>query len=289
MTIIEIENLWQQAISDLLNARLDANTLNTLARQTNDSIRRIEIYRTYKERAIHAVSKKLDFYHTSIPFVLAQRSDLSQNNRLWILYLATYFGKSNQSGWELFNRATFDSNKSLMLFQDIQKDLDEYFRHLSSFDFFDGCSYSNHRKFTAKRLTGEKGVFESMEYFVENINQYSFEHRMDFHSIYKAAQKIPNFGRLAAFDFSSSLVKCGFNVAEPESMYGENSTGPLNAIGLLLRLTNSDSSSKAKFQLCVDLMKWFQENSNIFMVGQVLEDAICNWQKNPSTYTWYKG
>jgi hypothetical protein len=128
-----------------------------------------------------------------------------------------------------------------------------------------------------------------MEYFVKNINQFSFEHRIDFHSIYKAAQKIPNFGRLAAFDFASSLVKCGLDVAEPESMYGENSTGPMNAIGLLLRLTNRDSGQKAKLQLCSDLMDWFQRNSNIFMVGQVLEDAVCNWQKNPSTYIWYKG
>jgi hypothetical protein len=289
MTIIEIEKLWRQAISDLLNAAIDTKTLNTLARQTSDSIRRIEIYRSYRERAIHAVNKGLDFNHTSIPFVLDQRNDLNRNNRLWILYLATYFGKSNQSGWQLFNRATFDRKKSIMLFQDIQKDLDKYFRYLASFNFFEGCSYSNHRKFTAKRLTGEKGVFESMEYFVKNINQYSFEHRIDFHSIYKAAQKIPNFGRLAVFDFASSLVKCGFDVAEPESMYGENSTGPLNAIGLLLRLTNGDSSQKAKLQLCSDLMEWFQKNSNIFMVGQVLEDAVCNWQKNPSTYIWYKG
>lgn len=289
MTIIEIENLWQRAINDLLNATVDVKTLNTLARQTNDSIRRIEIYRSYRERARHAVNNKLDFNHTSIPFVLAQRSDLSQNNRLWILYLATYFGKSNQSGWKLFNRATFDTNEAIMLFQVIQKDLDKYFRYLASFDFFDGCSYSNHRKFTVKRLTGEKGVFESMEYFVKNINQYSFEHRIDFHSIYKMAQKIPNFGRLAAFDFASSLVKCGFHVGEPESMYGENSTGPLNAVGLLLRLTNGDSSQKGKLQLCSDLMEWFQKNSNIFMVGQVLEDAVCNWQKNPSKYIWYKG
>ncbi len=289
MKIIKIENLWQQAIKDLLNAKIDANKLNTLARQTHDSIRRIDIYRSYKERADQAVNKKLDFNHTSIPFVLAQRSDLSQNNSLWVLYVATYFGKSNQSKWELFNRATFDNNRSIMLFEDIQKDLRKYFNYLGSFDFFAGCSYSNHRKFTAKRLTGEKGVFGSMEYFVKNVNEFSLKDRTDFHSMYKAAQKIPNFGRLAAFDFSSSLVKCGFMVEEPESMYGEDSTGPLNAIGLLMKLTNQNSSSKAKLDLCSDLMKWFQKNTNIFMVGQVLEDAICNWQKNPSTYIRYKG
>ena len=141
MKIIEIENLWQQAIKDLLNAKIDANKLNTLARQTNDSIRRIEIYSSYKQRALQAVNRKHDFNHTSIPFVLAQRSDIGQNNSLWVLYVATYFGKSNQSGWELFNRATFDNNKSIMLFEDIQKDLGKYFNYLVSFDFFYFCSY----------------------------------------------------------------------------------------------------------------------------------------------------
>lgn len=289
MKIIEIENLWKRAIEDLLHSEIDADKLNILARQTNDSIRRIDVYNSYKKRALQAVSNKLDFIHTSNPFVLAQRSDLDEMNKVWALYVATYFGKSDKSKWELFKRATFDNGGSIMLFENIQKDLDIYFKYLSSFDFFDGCSYSNHRKFTAKRLTGEKGVFESMEYFVKNIDQYLVKNKTDFHSIYELAQKIPNFGRLAAFDFSSSLVKCGLNIEEPQSLYAEHSTGPLNAIGLLLRLTNNDSSSKSKIKLSSDLMKWFIENTRIFMTGQVLEDAICNWQKNTSTYIRYSG
>src|SRR5947208_974420 len=117
MEIIEIENLWKRAIEDLLRSEIDANKLNILARQTNDSIRRIEIYEIYKKRATEASNKKLDFIHTSIPFVLAQRPELSQINSLWILYTATYFGKSNKSKWELFNRATFHTNGSIILFE----------------------------------------------------------------------------------------------------------------------------------------------------------------------------
>lgn len=289
MEIIDLENLWGQAIECLLDSEIDADKLNILARQTNDSIRRIDVYKSYKKRALQAVNKKLDFLHTSIPFVLAQRSDLDEINKVWVLYLATYFGKSNKSKWELFNRATFDNSGSILLFENIQKDLDKYFKYLSSFNFFDGRTYSNHRKFTAKRLTGEKGVFESMEYFVKNIDQYSVKNKMDFHSMYELAQKIPNFGRLAAFDFSSSLVKCGLDIEEPKSMYAEHSTGPLDALGLLLKLTNNDSSYKSKIKLSFDLMKWFIENTRIFMTGQVLEDAICNWQKNISTYVRYSG
>lgn len=289
MKIIEIENFWKRAIEDLLRSEIDAKQLNILARQTNDSIRRIEIYDTYKKRATQATNKKLDFNHTSIPFVLAQRPDLSHINKLWILYTATYFGRSNKSKWELFKRATFRTNGSIMLFEDIEKTPEKYFKYLSSFDFFDGCSYSNHRKFTAKRLTGDKGVFQSMEYLVKNSNQYSVEKKMDFHSMYKLAQKIPNFGRLAAFDFSSTLVKCGLNIEEPQSMYAENSTGPLDGLGLLLRVTKNDSSYNAKIKLSSDLMNWFIENTRIFMTGQVLEDAICNWQKNTSSFVRYSG
>jgi hypothetical protein len=289
MELKKIEKLWSKAIKELLDSKIDSSLLNVLANQTSDSIRRIEIYEAYNKRAIQAVKEKQDFCHTSNPFVLAQRSDLSLNNRLWIIYVATYFGKSNKSKWTLFERATFNKKKSILLFDEIKLDLNKYFKYLSSFDFFENCNYSNHRKFTAKNLLKKNGVFESMEYFTNNIDKYSSVEKMDFHTMYKLSQKIPNFGRLAGFDFSSSLVKCSFNIEEPKSMYAEHSTGPLDAIGLILKLTNNSASATSRKKLCTDLMQWFLDNSDIFMIGQVLEDSICNWQKNTVNYIRYSG
>ena len=289
MELKKIEKLWSKAIKELLDSKIDSSLLNVLANQTSDSIRRIEIYEAYNKRAIQAVKEKQDFCHTSNPFVLAQRSDLSLNNRLWIIYVATYFGKSNKSKWTLFERATFNKKKSILLFDEIKLDLNKYFKYLSSFDFFENCNYSNHRKFTAKNLLKKNGVFESMEYFTNNIDKYSSVEKMDFHTMYKLSQKIPNFGRLAGFDFSSSLVKCSFNIEEPKSMYAEHSTGPLDAIGLILKLTNNSASATSRKKLCTDLMQWFLDNSDIFMIGQVLEDSICNWQKNTVNYIKYSG
>src|SRR5690606_1879702 len=125
---------------------------------------------------------------------------LNLQNRVWIIYLATYFGKSNKSKWELFNRATFHKDQSFITFDQIQVDLDHYFKYLSSFDFFQDCTYSNHRKFTAKKLQDSKGLFKSIEYFVNNIESYSSENEVDFHEMYLLSQKIPNFGRLGGFD-----------------------------------------------------------------------------------------
>ena len=128
-----------------------------------------------------------------------------------------------------------------------------------------------------------------MEYFVKNVELYSSEDELEFHEMYLQSQKIPNFGRLGGFDFSSSLVKCGFNIKEPKSMYADHSTGPLQALGLLLQLTKNPVTNSSKKKLSVDLVDWFFKNSNIFMTGQVLEDAICNWQKDTRNYIRYTG
>ncbi len=289
MKISELEILWNKALIEVLDKQIDGNELNILAAQTFDSIRRIQIYDTYRLKSQQAVQAKETFIHTSNPFVLAQRSDLNLLNRTWIIYLATYFGKSNKSHWELFNRASFRQDQSLIKFDEIQADLDNYFNYLLSFEFFDSCSYSNHRKYTAKRLTGDKGLFRSMEYFVNNIYNYSTGNKMEFHEMYVLSQKIPNFGRLGGFDFTSALVKCRLNVKEPKSMYANHSTGPLQGLELLLKLTNNNASKSSQIQLSFDLMDWFFKNSKIFMVGQVLEDAICNWQKNTKRYIRYIG
>ena len=289
MEIKELESLWASAIDVTLSGSIQKRKLHILAKQTYDSIRRIGIYENYKERAILASEQGLPFKHTSNPFILSQRTDLNLRDKAWIIYLATYFGKSDKSKWTLFNRAAFDLDELLIDFNQVSTDVDRYFKHLSSFDFFEGCDYSNHRKFTAKNLIKDNGVFQSMEYVVKNIDDFAEATAIKFHDMYLMAKRIPNFGRLAAFDFSSSMVKCGFDVKEPISMYAEHSTGPLKALGLLLRLTGNQDSTRSRNQLSSDLVEWFSRNSKVFMVGQVLEDLICNWQKNTMDYIRYMG
>jgi hypothetical protein len=128
-----------------------------------------------------------------------------------------------------------------------------------------------------------------MEYFLKNVELYSSEDEIEFHKMYLLSQNIPNFGRLGGFDFTSSLTKLKFNIKEPKSMYADHSTGPLQALELLLKLTNNNASKTSQKQLGSDLMDWFLKNTNIFMAGQVLEDAICNWQKNTIKYIRYSG
>lgn len=285
----ELKLIWEKANTELFDCKLSDNILNVLASQTLDSIRRVEIYRIYKYKAEKADLSDQSYFSTSTPFILGQRKSLSLNSRTWIVYLATYFGKSNKSRWSLFKKAAFKGER-LIQFEDIKEDKSSYFDILERADFFKDTSYSNHRKYTKKSLIGNKGVFHSMDHVIDNINLFSSEQQKEFDTIYKGALKIPNFGRMAAFDFTSSLSKCELNVSEPLSMYHKDSTGPMNALEEILNLTRkSDRSKNARIRLGNDLLNWFRSNSDIYFIAQVLEDAICNWQKSPHYYIRYFG
>ena len=169
MKISELTKTWDVTLEKLLGSKLDKKVINVLAKQTLDSIRRIDVYEAYKKKADGAEKLKLNYFHTSNPFSLAQRLSLDINNKTWIIYLATYFGKSNKSKWNMFMRSAFDVNKDLIKIETILEDRFSYFDYLRGINFFDGMNYSNHRKFTKKSLDGKGGVFESMNYFLDNI------------------------------------------------------------------------------------------------------------------------
>lgn len=137
MTINDIQHLWSKAVNELLESNFSDDIINCLALQTVDSIRRVNIYKRYRERAEYADKKDLSYHHTSNPFTLAQRDSLSPQTRVWIVYLATYFGKSDTSKWNLFNKAAFSSKKELMHHEYIINNKEEYYKYLMSCDFFE--------------------------------------------------------------------------------------------------------------------------------------------------------
>lgn len=281
---------WKDCLQDLTGIKYDYQIIDTLSLQTIDSIRRIKIYQVYKQQAIIAEKKKLVNYHTSNPLVLCQRQSISRNSKIWIIYLATYFGKSKKSNWTLFRRAAFNKKKEFIKFESISKDKFKYYSYINSFDFFANANFSNHRKYTKKSISGRKGIIRSVEYVLNNISEFSCSTTVSFDTMYKRAFNIPNFGRMATFDFVCMLCKCGMKVEEPLSMYHKHSTGPLKAIEQILMLAGINSPTKEdQIIFGNELLSWFRSNTEISMIAQVLEDAICNWQKSPSDYNHYFG
>lgn len=290
MSIQTIRTLWEGALREVLGLKLEEVQLETLSFQTYDSIRRVDIYATYRERAELADQRCLPYHFSTNPLVLAQRPSISKLSKLWYLYLATYFGKSSASKWSLFQKAAFRKNREIILVEEILRGKGGYFKELQDLNFFSNCQFSNHRKYTKKSLVGKNGFIGSADRFLDNINQFDFSEQTSFDQAYNSALKIPLFGRMAAFDYICSLCKCHLNVGEPISMYLKHSTGPQSGFNLLLNLCGIEMPSIGDvIQAGDEIQQWFQEKTEIFLVAQVLEDAICNWQKNPNYYKRYFG
>ena len=70
----------------------------------------------------------------------------------------------------------------------------------------------------------------------------------------------------------------------PGSVYLSGATGPLAGAELLFFNGQARTISVAKLGDKVDQMDEFLQ------VGkQVLEDSLCNWQKSPNRYVYFKG
>jgi len=101
-----------------------------------------------------------------------------------------------------------------------------------------------------------------------------------FDRLYRSmAACVLRFGRLARFDYLAMLGKLGLAEIDPGSMYVGESTGPLRGARLLFG---------GRYP-ALELDRWLVELGRALSVGmQVLEDAICNWQKSPGVFVPFR-
>jgi hypothetical protein len=91
---------------------------------------------------------------------------------------------------------------------------------------------------------------------------------------------VASFGRLARFDYLAMVGKLGLAQIEPGSTYLQGSNGPLEGARLLF----------GKAASAADLDAWLLELESELHVGmQVIEDALCNWQKSPAEFIPFRG
>jgi hypothetical protein len=95
---------------------------------------------------------------------------------------------------------------------------------------------------------------------------------------------VRRFGRTARFDYLAMVGKLGLAQIEPGSAYIQGSTGPVVGARLLFGgRKNADLSA-------LYLDQWLVEIDAELNVGmQVLEDALCNWQKSPVKFDRFRG
>jgi hypothetical protein len=89
------------------------------------------------------------------------------------------------------------------------------------------------------------------------------------------------FGRTARFDFLTLLSRLQLLPITPPRAYLEGATGPLSGAKLLFN--TSPTTPRMLDQRLTEL------DDHLHLGPDILEDALCNWQKSPEVFMPFRG
>ncbi len=273
---------------------------SVLIAQLIDSIRRIEYLRLTSARARSAslytpYSGSFQPFGGSAALHKAGRTD----DAYWLVYLATHFGKHKTDGWNLtedfYGRfgqgGVWDWATACQNPQAIEHWLAGIYPHLTSA----GRSrrFGNHRKFETLK-PGPKGTGHAVATYIEWILTYGSHQALISHVqgcvgqnpkdvfayLYRELDKVAKLGRLGKFDLLCNLSNLLIAPILPDIAYIAGSTGPVAGARLLFGNTKN---LKQLESACAELAE------HLDVSPQVIEDALCNWQKRPEKYVHFRG
>lgn len=222
---------------------------------------------------------------------------------VWLVFISTHFGKHAVDGWKLAGNVygsfglgpvwtfvVYGANgpafeNMLQVNQGNLADLDVSGR------------FSNHRKFESKKPQAIANTFRTFfdwqtefggfrERLVAAHEQVGQEPQAAFDALYKSMSGVARFGggRLGRFDFLTMLGKLQLAPIVPGSVYLDKASGPLHGARLLFFGNPEYSITGKALEPRVDAL------DEILDVGkQVIEDSLCNWQKSPDIYEYFRG
>jgi hypothetical protein len=305
---IELEKKIALIISEFskyepLNGIKEEQILECLVKQIVDSERRVRYYqilasRDYDKSFTDIADKNYDPIKASLYYYGSGDIDES----FWLAFLAVHFGKNAKTGWSLMQNVYSGLGTHTWMWKNIVQDVNGFKHWLNDnkVQLASKGSFSNHRKYeslNAYEKTGTGHVIESYINYIqtfgghENWKKSIIDNNTEkandsyylFDLFYKDL-KIARFGRTGKFDLLCTLGKLKLLPIEPGKIYLSGATGPLRGAGLLFDDDISTSRNRNEYEKLLA-----QLNLRLgFPFGmQIIEDALCNWQKKPSNYKFY--
>jgi hypothetical protein len=302
--VADIENY---AISTRpLPGLIDSEHTHILSLQIVDSLRRVEFANHLSNARLSPLrcdptSELFDPLRAAVLY--NRRGQLDE--AWWLVFLATHFGKHAIDGWRLLQDVYGKLRQGGRWdWQTISRDPQAFLLWLADNEDTlrgaDGISrrFSNHRKYESIRANSQKGTATTLISYVNWIApprshsglvraiqlQVGQNPHEVFDALYYSMNAVQRFGRLAKFDFLAMLGKLGIAPIEPGNCYLVGATGPVAGARLLLGGSRQANIKEAALnEILVDF------GSKIGVAAQPMEDALCNWQKSPNIYKYFKG
>jgi len=302
-----------------LGQRIDANLMNfhrerralpgvrapacreTFVEQLLESIHRVEFIQVLRGRQIseRRADPNCDLFDPLKAAILQQRQGCVEE-ACWFVFLFVHFGKHAHGGWRyvrevygrLGGRRRWDWVTTSLEPDAFRAWLDEHQDDLKRPEAPGG--FGNHRKRESLSAYSAKGTGAVVESYVQWVgpprtHREMLDEIMDqaegdpfraFDLLYHSMAAVVRFGRLARFDYITMLGKLELATVRPGSPYLAGSSGPRRGAELLFG--NNEQPAI--------LDSWVIELGESLDLGmQVLEDALCNWQKSPNRFVPFRG
>ncbi|MET4808360.1 hypothetical protein [Limibacillus sp. MBR-115] len=274
----------------------------TLVEQIVESLRRIEFLQAIQNRKIspereNPTSAVFDPLRAAI--LKARQGNIDE--AFWLIFLATHFGRHRHYGWRLvqdvyggypdgqiwtWHRTSSDPNA-----------FRSWWTTAATIFQSDGIprKFGNHRKYESLRANAVRPTPQIVQDYIvwvganrghanlllEVSQKNNCGAEAMFDALYKSMSSVLSFGRAGRFDFLTMLGNLNLAPIRPGSPYLLGATGPLSGARMLF----------GNQKLSVD-----QLDAEVVHLGQylgvsmqVMEDALCNWQKSPSRFIAFRG
>ncbi|MDR0236519.1 hypothetical protein [Acinetobacter sp.] len=259
--------------------------IDVLARQLVDSVNRVDYFRILEQRSI-SLSRADPHNELFDPIraILYLKSN-DYDEACWLAFLLVFTGENYHSKWK-FTKLLYGNLKKnpKITWANINTNATLIASWVNNYkNSNEKIKFGNHRKYISVDHICD--AFQTYMDWVNANGGHSNLFRSDslsaedlFSKLYKAIP-IFSFGRLAKFDYLSMLYKTGLADIKANNCYIAGSTGPIKGARLLFGAKSGKELDATAISLADFLGIGYQE----------MEDALCNWQKQPNKYEYYTG
>lgn len=279
-----------------------AGRRDALIEQLVASVRRTLYFQDIRSRPSGApVADPSDDAFDALRAAALQERAANRDEAFWLVFLFVHFGKNRRSGWHLiadvYGRLGSGSRWS---WDAVTNDVDGFRQWLDNNgaairSLHPHRSFGNHRKYESLGGWSDNGTGAVVASYVNWVGTAGHDARIaeitadattaveSFEALYRSVGKVHRFGRTGALDYCATLAKLALVTFGPNSACLAGSTGPLKGARLLFSQPGQTLGPAALEALLIPL------RAELDVGFDVLEDALCNWQKSPGRFKPFRG
>lgn len=266
--------------------------------QLIDSLQRVEYVHKVRVRPIsplRADPKSALFDPIRAAMLMVKNGQ--KEEAFWLVFLATHCGRNLRTEW-LLARELYGAHEEVpWIWTRVAADPNAYGEWLEDNRTFFNGKFGNHRKYESLK-PGARGTGIVVRTYVEWVQasethdkmianalaQANGSPRAAFALLYDSMAAVTSFGRTGRFDYLTMLAKVGLAAIDANSTYLSEATGPKKGARLLF---DGQIDSNTSIRVLEARVAALEKHLGVGM--QVLEDAMCNWQKSPGKYLPFRG